>query len=35
MGIDTFGASAKAPELFRLYGLTTDKVLQEILELAS
>jgi transketolase len=35
MGIDHFGASGKAPDLFRRYGLTTDKVLQEILELAS
>jgi transketolase len=35
MGIDGFGASGKAPDLFRRYGLTTDKVLQEILELAS
>ncbi|MFM2286902.1 MAG: hypothetical protein RL684_45 [Pseudomonadota bacterium] len=33
MGIDRFGASGKAPELFRHYGLTTDTVLAEILEL--
>jgi transketolase len=35
IGIDTFGASGKASELFPHFGFTADKVLQEILELAS
>ena len=33
LGIDEFGASGKAPELFRKFGLTSDNVLALILEL--
>ena len=33
LGIDEFGASGKAPELFRKFGLTPDNVLALILEL--
>jgi transketolase len=33
MGIDHFGASGKAPEIFVKFGLTPDKVAAEILEL--
>ncbi|MGB8691945.1 MAG: transketolase, partial [Steroidobacteraceae bacterium] len=33
LGIDDFGASGKAPELFRKFGLTSDNVLALILEL--
>jgi transketolase len=35
MGIDEFGASGKAPDLFRHFGLTADKVLAQILELCA
>jgi len=35
MGIDEFGASGKAADLYRHFGLTTDKVLAQILELCS
>jgi transketolase len=35
MGIDRFGASGKASELFPYFGLTADKVLSEILELCA
>ena len=35
MGIDQFGASGKAADLFRRYGLTADKVLAQILELCN
>jgi len=35
MGIDEFGASGKAPDLFRKFGLTADKVLAQILELCA
>jgi transketolase len=35
MGIDEFGASGKAPDLFRKFGLTADKVLAQILELCN
>ncbi|MFT3906098.1 MAG: transketolase [Steroidobacteraceae bacterium] len=34
LGLDHFGASGKAPDLFRKFGLTPDKVLALILELA-
>jgi transketolase len=34
-GLDTFGASGKAPELFRHFGLTSDNVLRDILELCT
>jgi transketolase len=34
-GLDTFGASGKAPELFRHFGLTADNVLRDILELCA
>ena len=33
LGIDEFGASGKAPELYQKYGLGADKVLQAVLEL--
>jgi transketolase len=35
MGIDGFGASGKAGDLFKHFGLTPDKVLREILELCA
>jgi transketolase len=35
MGIDRFGASGKAGDLFRHFGLTADKVLAQILELSA
>jgi transketolase len=34
-GLDTFGASGKAPELYRHFGLTADNVLRDILELCA
>ena len=34
-GLDRFGASGKAPELFRHFGLTSDNVLRDILELCA
>jgi transketolase len=33
LGIDTFGASGKAPELYRHFGLTADEVQRNVLEL--
>jgi transketolase len=35
LGIDHFGASGKAPDLFRHFGLTADNLLREILELCA
>jgi len=35
LGIDRFGASGKAPDLYKHYGLTTDAVLRDILELCA
>jgi transketolase len=32
IGIDRFGASGKAPELFRYFGFTADAVRQAVLE---
>jgi transketolase len=34
-GLDRFGASGKAPDLFRHFGLTSDNVLRDILELCA
>jgi transketolase len=30
LGIDQFGASGKAPDLFRHFGLTTDNVMRAV-----
>ena len=35
LGIDRYGASGKASDLFKHYGLTTDAVLEDILELSA
>jgi transketolase len=34
-GLDSYGASGKGPELFRHFGLTSDNVLRDILELCA
>ncbi len=35
LGLDRFGASGKAPDLFKHFGLTSDNLLREILELCA